>query len=134
MIEQDGFRAMFSVMAIQQALMWLFSASFLAAAAFNHDPMLPEIYGRAVDYPATAWACWFLIGHSLAGVGLWRGNKFVAMAGLMVVFPAYLFLAVFAQPAAFGSVITLHSFLVGAAGQALIAAVILIFWDRLPDG
>ena len=121
---------MFGVFAIQQALSCMFAASFLAAAAFSAEPMLPEIYGRATDYPATGWALWFLTGHALAAVGLWRGYRVPAFLGLMFVFPAYLFLAVFAQPAAYGSVITLHSFLVGAPTQVLIMAAILLFWDR----
>ena len=121
---------MFCLFSVLQSLSVVFSGSFLAAAAFNADPMLPEIYGRAVDYPAVAWASWFLLGHVAAMFGLWNNLRLLAFSGLLLVFPAYLFLAVFAQPAAYGSVITLHSFLVGAMSQLVMMWAVLMYWDR----
>lgn len=124
----------FNVLAIVQGFLVLFACAFLAASVAGEDSMLPDIYGQAVRYPAEMWATWFLIGHGAAAWGMWSSNYKTALAGLALVTPAYFLLAVFAQPAAFGSVITLHSMLVGAPIQILTGAVVAIFGVVDDDG
>lgn len=120
----------FDVLAIIQAFLVLFAMTFMAAAMATTEPMLPEVYGRATTYPAEWWAGWFLIGHSCGAFGMWFGRLRMAGAGIALVTPAYFLLAVLAQPAVFGSIITLHSVLVGAPLNLLTLAVIVLFGGR----
>lgn len=130
MTGDDGFRVLFNVLALIQACMALFSACFFAAALADSDPMLPEIYGRAVDYPATWWAGWLMLGHGLAVSGLMYGATRIAVGSLVLVTPAYFLLAIYANPAAFGSVITLHSLLVGGPVQIITIVALLMFGGK----
>lgn len=131
MSREDGpLEVVWSILALIQGFLVLFAASFFAAALIDAEPMLPETYGKATEYPATWWAGWFLLGHGIGAVGLWSGFRRLAVAGVSLVTPAYFLLAVFAIPASFGSVITLHSALVGAPMQIMTVVVILVFNGR----
>lgn len=123
----------FDVLGIIQAFLFLFASAFMAASMADGEPMLPSIYGQAVDYPAEWWAAWFMIGHGMGAFGMWNGLYRISIIGITLVTPAYLLLAVFALPAAYGSVITLHSVLVGAPIQMLTVVVVLVYGDREAD-
>lgn len=120
----------FDVLAIIQAFLVLFAGSFLAASMTSSDSMVPAVYGKATAYPSTWWASWFLLGHGCGAAGMWLGRLRLAGAGVALVTPAYFLLAVLAQPAAYGSIITLHSVLVGAPLNLLTLAVIVLFGGR----
>lgn len=124
----------FNVLAIIQGFLVLFAGAFLGASVADGHAMLPDIYGHATDYPAEMWASWFLFGHGAAALGMWSANYRIALAGLALVTPAYFLLAVFAQPAAYGDIITLHSMLVGAPIQILTGAVVALFGVGGDDG
>lgn len=120
----------FDVLSIVQGMLFMFASAFMASSLAQSEPMLPEVYGQAVDYPATWWAGWFMLGHGLGAAGMWNWWPRVAIAGICFVTPAYFLLAVFSLPAAYGSVITLHSVLVGAPLQILTVVVILVYGAR----
>lgn len=131
----DGWAVLFNSLALVQSFFTVFAFMFFVAARADMGPMLPELYGKATEYPAEAWALWFFVCHGASSVALWhrerwRGMAWVAAAGCIAISPAYLLIAAMATPAAMGSIITLHTLFVGLPSQILCGAVVILYRGR----